>query len=195
MSSAAALGLPPRMSVAEFLVWDNGDPSGRLWQLVDGEPMAMAPASETHGRIQAELTVLIGLHLRRIGSPCAVVVTPGVVPRARATDNVRVPDLAVTCAPPAVGPSVRDPVLLVEILSPSNFAKTRLNVWSYISIPSVTEILMVDSVTIGAELLRRMDDKSWPEQPAVLGADDALELRSIGFSVTLREIYRTTALV
>ena len=30
------------MTVAEFLAWDAGD--GRLWQLVDGQPQAMAPA-------------------------------------------------------------------------------------------------------------------------------------------------------
>jgi hypothetical protein len=31
------------MTVSEFLSWDSGDPSGRLWQLIDGEPVAMAP--------------------------------------------------------------------------------------------------------------------------------------------------------
>ena len=53
--------IPVRMTVAEFLAWDAGD--GRLWQLVDGEPQAMAPASRTHGAIQAELCRLIANHL------------------------------------------------------------------------------------------------------------------------------------
>jgi len=35
------------MTVAEFLAWNP--PSARLWQLVDGEPQAMAPANRTHG--------------------------------------------------------------------------------------------------------------------------------------------------
>lgn len=38
---------PERMTVAEFLAWDSGDRSGRGWQLRDGVPEAMAPASET----------------------------------------------------------------------------------------------------------------------------------------------------
>jgi Uma2 family endonuclease len=35
-----------RMTVAEFLDWDSGDRTGALWQLRDGEPEMMAPASD-----------------------------------------------------------------------------------------------------------------------------------------------------
>src|SRR5689334_2864892 len=50
---------PTRMSVDEFLAWDAADASGRRWQLVDGEPVLMAPAAERHGAIQAEIGRLI----------------------------------------------------------------------------------------------------------------------------------------
>ena len=50
---------PARMSVDEFLAWDSGDRSGRLWQLVDGEPTAMAPGSQNHGALQGEIGRLI----------------------------------------------------------------------------------------------------------------------------------------
>jgi len=70
----AAAQVPARMSVAEFLAWDSGD--GQAWQLVDGEPQAMAPASRTHGT-QGELGRLIGNHLASQASPCSLVVTPG----------------------------------------------------------------------------------------------------------------------
>lgn len=33
---------PLRMTVAEFLTWDANDPTGKKWQLIDGEPVAMA---------------------------------------------------------------------------------------------------------------------------------------------------------
>jgi hypothetical protein len=45
-----------------------------------------------------------------------------------------------------------------------------------------------------AELLRRNADSTWPEVPQRLGPDDALELNSIGFSVPLAALYRTTTL-
>jgi hypothetical protein len=42
------------MTVDEFLSWDAGDESGRLWELVDGEPVAMAPGSQNHGALQGK---------------------------------------------------------------------------------------------------------------------------------------------
>ena len=133
--------VPARMTVDEFLVWDAEDASGRRWQLIDGEPALMAPAAEPHGAIQAEMARLLGNHLAERGSPCRVIAAPGIVPRVRANENFRVPDLGVTCAPPSREVMVQDPVLLIEILSPSNESETRANVWTYTTIPSVREIL------------------------------------------------------
>ncbi len=116
------------MTVAEFLAWDSGDRSGRLWQLRDGVPEAMAPTTEAHGAIQGELAALIRNHLIQAGSPCRVIIDAGVVPRVRSEDNVRIPDLAVTCAPASRERLLADPVLLIEILSPSNADQTRANV-------------------------------------------------------------------
>jgi Uma2 family endonuclease len=185
---------PSRMTLTEFLSWDTGDPSGRAWQLIDGEPVAMAPGSETHGAIQGELIGLLRNHLVELPSPCRVIAEPGIVPRIRADRNYRVPDLGVTCAAPSLGLMVPEPVLLVEILSPSNEAETRANIWAYTTIPSVQELLVVHSTRIEAELLRRGADGSWPEQPEIIGADGSLSLASIAFTVPLAAIYRTTAL-
>ena len=51
---------PARMTLDEFLAWDSGDRSGRTWQLIDGEPVAMAPGSDAHGAIQSELGASAG---------------------------------------------------------------------------------------------------------------------------------------
>ena len=45
----AVAKIPVRMTVDEFLDWDSGD--GLTWQLVDGEPQAMAPAKITHAAL------------------------------------------------------------------------------------------------------------------------------------------------
>ena len=89
--------------------------------------------------------------------------------------------------------ALTDPVLLIEILSPSNQAETWANVWTYTTIPSVREILVLKTASIGAELLRRTSDGSWPEQPLIL-ADGELALQSIGFRIPLAAAYRTTRL-
>ncbi len=180
------------MTVQEFLGWDA--PTGPLWQLVDGEPRAMAPPSRTHNGIQSELGRLLGNHLLDRGSPCYVLPMSGIVPRVRADSNFRIPDLAVTCSSYQQEEyALADPVLVIEILSPSNRAKTWTNVWAYTSIPSVREILIVSSTTIGAELLRRGLDGNWPER-AVTIDDGMLELQSIDFRTDIAAIYRGTRL-
>jgi Uma2 family endonuclease len=87
-----------------------------------------------------------------------------------------------------------DPVVLVEVLSPSNEIQTRANVWAYTTIPSVQEILIVFSTEIGAELLRRRPDGSWPDQPELIGPDGELRLEAIGLT-PLRDAYRSSGLV
>jgi Uma2 family endonuclease len=190
----ALLKMPfTRMRLDEFLSWDPDDPSGAKWQLIDGEPVAMAPASTPHGEIQAELARLLGNHM--LGrEPCRVVTEPGVVPRVRADKNYRVPDLAVTCEPPNRDQMLQKPVVLVEILSPSNEVETNSNIWAFTTIPSAMEILSIHSTRIAASLLRRDPDGNWPAEPVEIGADGLLVLDSIGYEVPLLACYRTTFL-
>ncbi len=118
------------MDTAEFLAWDA--PGNGRWQLVDGQPQAMAPASETHYIIQGELGALIRNHLVAMGRRCTLVPNAGIVPHVRSDSNVRIPDLAVTCVRSRQeSQSTSDPVLLIEILSPSNRSETWTNVWAY----------------------------------------------------------------
>jgi Uma2 family endonuclease len=188
----AAAKIAMRMSVQEFLDWDSAD--GGVWQLVDGAPQAMAPPKRTHGALQGELSRIIGNHLAELQSPCSVVITPGVIPRVRSDYNFRIPDLAVTCSPyEAEESALTDPVVIVEILSPSNQAETWANIWTYATIPSVREILILHTTHVRAEVLRRGPDTIWPEHPELIEGG-ILKLDSIGFQAELSTIYRTTRL-
>ena len=185
---------PSRMTVAEFLDWE-GDDSDRKFELVDGEPRAMAPASGTHGTMQITIGSILRAHLRASRPGCRVAAEAGIVPRVRASANVRIPDLAITCVPnEATERALPDPVLIVEILSPSNEAELRQNVWAYASIPSVQEILLVRSTAIVAELLRRQADGDWPAQPQMIEGGADLALDSIGFRAKLGDFYEDTHL-
>ena len=178
------------MGTAEFLAWDA--PGSEWWQLVDGRPEAMAPATETHNIIQGELGALIRNHLVAMGRQCTLIPNGGVVPRIRSDSNVRIPDLAVTCTRSRQeSHTTTDPVLLIEILSPSNRAETWTNVWAYTTIPSVREIVVLHSTAIRAEILRRDADGNWPERPLLL-EDGSLELQSIGLSLLLTAAYAGT---
>lgn len=111
------------MTVAEFFALTP--PPGQMWQLIDGEPQAMATASRTHGAIQNELGRLIANALSDQGSPCTVITMPGVIPRVQSESSIRIPDLAVTSS--GYGEeeqALTNPVLLAEILPPGNQAET-----------------------------------------------------------------------
>lgn len=183
---------PGRMTVPEFLDWAAAEDG--FWQLRDGEPEAMKPPAVPHGEIQSQLGYLLTAHFRARGIPCRVITTPGVTPRIRSDQNMLVPDLAVTCRPPSDARALHDPVLLIEIVSPSNERQTWANVWAYTTIPSVTEILVIGSLAVRAEVLRRGPDGAWPEQPETLGPTDTLRLESIGFAAPLADAYATTHL-
>lgn len=108
---------------------------------------------------------------------------------------MRVPDVAVTCSDVDAGQiALPTPLLIVEIRSPTNEADTWENVWTYVSIPSVQEVLVLRSASIAADLLRRRKDGAWPDEPMQLGGDDALHLKSIDLICPLGELYIGTYL-
>jgi Uma2 family endonuclease len=87
-----------------------------------------------------------------------------------------------------------EPVVLVEILSPSNEAETRANVWAYTTIRSVAEIAVLGSTEVAAEVLRRRPDGTWPERPEAVGAGGELRFESVGFAAPVVAAYATTPL-
>jgi Uma2 family endonuclease len=89
---------------------------------------------------------------------------------------------------------MHEPVVLIEILSPTNVSKTLANVRAYTTSPTVAEIVVLRTTSIAAEVLRRQPDGSWPEQPEIVTADRMLGLDSIGFAEPLQSAYRTTGL-
>lgn len=195
--SVAEVWPPPQrrmISVEEFLTLPS-DGSGRIWELVNGELRAQDPASDAHGTIQSNLNTLIATHLRSHRPGCRVVANPGVRPRLVSASNWRIPKLGVTCTPNRAGTrQIPDPVLLVEVLSPSNEEDTWSNVPLYATLPSVMEILLVSSFKVEVQLIRRGDDTLWPAGPIPVVRSGTVTLASVGLDLPVAEIYRDTHL-
>jgi Uma2 family endonuclease len=186
--------LPPTMTVAEFINWP-GDGTGWRSQLVDGQVRPIPPGSVARALIHTELICLVANHLDAVGSAYHALSRPPIVPRVRASLNLRTPVLAVTAATDIPNEySVPDPVLLIEIETPENANDVWSNVWCYCTIPSVREIAVLHSTRIQAQVLRRGSDGHWPEQPEEIGPGDRLSFESIGFSCPLPEVYAQTHL-
>lgn len=183
----------PHMTADQFMDWDGGGHLGKL-ELVHGEVRAMSPASGTHSIIQANLAFILGAHIRAKKLPCRVGTEAPVVPHIHANDNVRAPDLAVTCLDITKSKTFADPVLIIEVLSPSNQKDTWESIYAMATIPALAEIAVVDSECVRVEVFRRDADGGWPKSGNVLEAGGTMRLASIGAEFPVSEIYTGTHL-
>jgi Uma2 family endonuclease len=149
--------------------------------------VAMAPPARAHGMLCARLAGVLDA-APRSRRPCSVQTEAGIA-RPDRDDTYYVADLAVTCAPYRRGEQlVNDPILIVEILSPGterHDRRTKLPV--YRTIESVNEILLIDSESIYAEILRREGDR-WITE-LVQGRDATLRLSSVDVRIAMAELY------
>jgi Uma2 family endonuclease len=123
------------MTLEEFLRWDDG--TDTRYELIDGFPVAMALPAEAHRIFAVRLVTRIDAVLAG-GRPCNAQIEPGVVRPDRA-NSYYVPDVAVTCEPNEPGrQAMVDPILIVEILSPSTErTDRRLKLPAYQTLESV----------------------------------------------------------
>ena len=174
-----------RMTLAEFLRWEDG--TDTRYELLGGCPVAMAPPAIAHGILALRLGARIDAALRS-RPPCFGQSEAGIA-RPDRNDTCYIADLAVTCTPPERGQQLlQDPLLIVEILSPGTALYDRqTKVSDYRRIPSVQEILLIDSTSIFAEVLRREGDR-WITE-IVRGPQATLSLASIGLTAAMSELY------
>ena len=174
---------PKRMTLAAFLEWDDG--SDRRYELLDGIPVMMAPSLEAHGELAAALGAEIRARLRQ---PCRVIGEAGIVIPDRA-DTYYVADLAVTCAPREPGRRmVVEPVLVVEVLSPSTGQVDRWRkVADYRTLSSVQEILVAFSDERRVEVQRRTAD-GWRVEDLIGKAE--ISLACCDGRIPLDAVYR-----
>jgi Uma2 family endonuclease len=131
------------MTVDEFLPWAEAQ-EGR-WELHDGVPVMMSPDRSLHAETKAEAYVGLREAIRLKELPCRVY--PGgmaIRVGARATFE---PDASVVCGPraPADAIEIDNPVIVVEVLSPSTAAVDHGRKLSgYFSLASVEHYLILD---------------------------------------------------
>ena len=179
-----------RMTLEQFLRWEDG--TDTRYELIDGFPVAMAPPAEAHRILAVRLVSRIDAALasRR---PCNAQIEPGVVRPDRA-DTYYIPDIAVTCQPNEPGrQAMLDPILIVEILSPSTErGDRRLKLPAYQQIGSVREILLIDADSHHGELYRR-ENNHWGIE-LVRSTEATLFLSSVELRIPIPELYEGIAI-
>src|SRR5207237_2047885 len=142
------------LSVEEFL--DSCTTDQRHYQLIDGVIVAMAPPAIPHQIIAGNLTGEMYAAVRANLPNCTVRSQAGIAPQGLQGRNHFETDITVTCEPGGHRGVAEEPALIVEIQSPSAerddyFVKLP----HYQSIPSLREILYVESERVGATVYRR----------------------------------------
>lgn len=175
-----------RMTVEEFLRFE-GEPD-RLYELVDGRLRMMAAPSGEHGTIVGNCWGEIDRAVTR-KPPCRAQISAGV----RVDDSTfYIADVALTCNPQPRSPITRDPLLIVEMLSPSTRADDEgRKLDDYKSLESVAEIWLVDSERRAVQVWWREPD-GWSGRDFVGAA--SFESRVLADRIALDRFYRNTGL-
>jgi Uma2 family endonuclease len=129
----------------EFIAWALQQLTGRF-ELDNGMVVAMAPERMNHSRAKLNVTIALRDAIGARGLACEAIPDGASV---RVNDRtVYEPDALVRCGPPAPGDAVEvsDPVIVVEVVSPSSRGIDRgVKLASYFSLPSVRHYLIVDT--------------------------------------------------
>jgi len=128
-------------------------------EYIDGEVYAMTGASDRHGLIVNALAFAITPHARRRG--CQLFTNDMKLRLELAGSTIfYYPDLMISCDPLDRDPYSRTrPCLIAEVLSPgTERIDRREKLLSYISLPSVQEVLLVAQDQALIEIHRRTQD-------------------------------------
>lgn len=187
---SVAMRYDPRMRVADFIDLIRSYPDEQRWELLDGDPVLMAPQSERHQSIVANL-------LQALSGPakarqCRAL--PGLGILSDQNDHYApIPDVVVRCGPLARDGYARDPIFVAEVLSPSTMDHDRgSKVRFYKSVPSLRTILLIYQEEDRIEVWRRDATEAWVFARLSLG--DVLELNDLALSLRVADVYDGIAL-
>ena len=140
---------PLRMTADKFIPWAM-EQEGR-YELASGEVVAMAPERAAHARAKFGAARTLRDAVRERGLPCEVF-TDGMAVRVD-EGTVYEPDASLRCDTPLDGDAVEfsDPVVVVEVLSPSTRARDAgAKLQDYFRLPSVRHYLILRTDTRSA---------------------------------------------
>ena len=176
-----------RMTREEYRAWADQQPRGR-YQRMHGVVVAMAPERSEHN--DRKMSAWLALHraVQAAGMLCHVY---GDGMTVEVEDSDYEPDVIVHCGPrlPGEAIAVPDPLVIVEVLSPSTSATDRAwKLQEYFRLPSVFHYLIVWADKQQIAHHRRGQDGTIKTSIMV---DGCLNLDPPGISIALADIYAT----
>jgi len=145
----------PRLSLDEFIAWENEQPEKH--EFVRGEVFAMVGARRVHNLVVGNAFASLKQQLK--GAPCQAFLHNATLQTA--AGDIFYPDVFVTCDAQDLRTDqiFRAPTVFVEVPSPGTQAYDRgLKFTLYRGLPSLREYALVDPDTREVQLFRRGAD-------------------------------------
>ncbi len=173
-----------RMTREEYRAWVEQQPASRF-ERMDGIVVAMAPETIFHALVKARIWQSLDQAIRLTGLPC-VALPDGVTVEVDDADYE--PDAIVQCGP--IDPnarSVNNPVVIVEVLSPSTAKIDRtVKLRDYFSLSSVHHYLIAWADKSRIIHHRRGNDGTIETRIITTGA---IDLAPPGITIIMEDIY------
>ncbi len=139
---------PKKLTATEFIDWALGQHEGERFELVAGEPVAMAPERAAHALVKAAIWSGFNEAIRASKLPCQAF--PDGMSVIVDQYTVYEPDALVQCGAPIDedATSALSPVIVVEVVSPSTRATdTGAKLEDYFRLKSVSHYLIAKTKT------------------------------------------------
>lgn len=178
----------PKTTIAEFDAFVAGAGEDREFELIDGVIVSMSNPTETHEQIAANIGAPLKLAMDKRG--CRTY-QGGI--RVQASDDAGAydkyrPDALVRCGPSENKTYVTDPIVVVEVLSPSTMDHDRgRKLQFYKLLPTARHIVLAYSDQMRVEHYVRSDE-GW-RLKVLTAAGQVLELDAIDFKIEFAQIY------
>jgi Uma2 family endonuclease len=176
------------MTIPEFDAFVDGMAEGKNFELFDGTPLLMSNPSETHEQIASNIGANLKLAMDKRG--CRTY-QGGMMVQASANSTGRDkfrPDVVVRCGPPSNNTFITDPIVVVEVLSPSTIDRDRgPKLEFYKNLPTVQHVVLAYADQMRVELYFRIEN-GW-EMKVLPTPESILELDAVEFSMDLEAVY------
>ena len=181
-------GGPRFESAAAFLAWAGRQPE--RWELVDGVARMMTGGSLNHSRIAGNAYFALRSRLghgrcEAFGSDAAVILGPR---------RVAFPDVSVSCEA-ETGTSVAQPVVIIEVLSPSTEAyDLGHKAAAYRRLPSLRHLVLAHQDRVAVQHFHREAENQEFSLTELNQVDGRLILTAIDIEITLLDLYAQVVL-
>src|SRR5436305_8779906 len=176
--------LPIRLDKPAFLAWVQG--REERYELADGRVVMMTGASRTHGLLVLNIAML----LRRQLDPRSVIADFGLDAGPR---TLRYPDVMVDRA--GGDYTTNDPVLLIEVLSPSTETLDLGDkAAEYLQLPNLAAYIVIAQREAKAWAWLRHAAGSPGGRAVIAGLDKMIAIPALSIELPLAEVYQGIAL-